>query len=86
MKVITKIFGVLLGALALTGCNTQTAATGQVLFHTPDSDTIPYRIPAMAAMHNGDILALTDYRLCGNDIGYGRVDIHGRISRNGGRT
>ena len=86
MKVITKIFGVLLGALALAGCNTQTAATGQVLFHTPDSDTIPYRIPAMAAMHNGDILALTDYRLCGNDIGYGRVDIHGRISRNGGRT
>ena len=86
MKVITKIFGVLLGALALASCNTQTAATGQVLFHTPDSDTIPYRIPAMAAMHNGDILALTDYRLCGNDIGYGRVDIHGRISRNGGRT
>ena len=37
-------------------------------------------------MHNGDILALTDYRLCGSDIGFGRVDIHGRISRNGGRS
>ena len=86
MKVITKIFGAFLGALALASCNTQTAATGQVLFQTAASDTIPYRIPAVAAMHNGDILALTDYRLCGNDIGYGRVDIHGRISRNGGRS
>ena len=86
MKVITKIFGAFLGALALASCNTQTAATGQVLFQTAASDTIPYRIPAVAAMHNGDILALTDYRLCGNDIGYGRVDIHGRISHNGGRS
>lgn len=86
MKVITKIFGAFLGALALASCNTQTAATGQVLFQTAASDTIPYRIPAVAAMHNGDILALTDYRLCSNDIGYGRVDIHGRISRNGGRS
>ena len=86
MKVITKIFGAFLGALALASCNTQTAATGQVLFQTAASDTIPYRIPAVAVMHNGDILTLTDYRLCGNDIGYGRVDIHGRISRNGGRS
>ena len=86
MKVITKIFGAFLGALALASCNTQTAATGQVLFQTAASDTIPYRIPAVAAMHNGDILALTDYRLCGNDIGYGRVDIHGRVSHNGGRS
>lgn len=86
MKVITKIFGAFLGALALASCNTQTAATGQVLFQTAVSDTIPYRIPAVSVMHNGDILALTDYRLCGNDIGYGRVDIHGRISRNGGRS
>ena len=86
MKVITKIFGALLGALALASCNTQTAATGQVLFQTAASDTIPYRIPAVSVMHNGDILALTDYRLCGNDIGYGRVDIHCRISHNGGRS
>lgn len=86
MRVITKIFGAFLGALALASCNTQTAATGQVLFQTAASDTIPYRIPAVSVMHNGDILALTDYRLCGNDIGYGRVDIHGRISRNGGRS
>lgn len=86
MKVITKIFGAFLGALALASCNTQTAATGQVLFQTAASDTIPYRIPAVSVMHNGDILALTDYRLCGSDIGYGRVDIHGRISRNGGRS
>lgn len=86
MKVITKIFGAFLGALALASCNTQTAATGQVLFQTAASDNIPYRIPAVSVMHNGDILALTDYRLCGNDIGYGRVDIHGRISRNGGRS
>lgn len=50
-----------------------------VLFQSDLHDSIPYRIPAIVELRNGSMLALTDYRHCGNDIGYGRVDIHGRI-------
>ncbi len=81
-----KICVVIWGLFSLISCNDTAVVNKHVLFQTPVSDTIPYRIPAIAGMHNGDILALTDYRLCGNDIGYGRVDIHGRVSRNGGKS
>jgi sialidase-1 len=81
-----KICVVIWGLFSLISCNDAAVVNMHVLFQTPVSDTIPYRIPAIAGMHNGDILALTDYRLCGNDIGYGRVDIHGRVSRNGGKS
>ena len=50
-----------------------------VLFQSDLHDSIPYRIPAIVELRNGSMLALTDYRHCGNDIGYGRVDIHGRL-------
>lgn len=62
-------------------------ATAQtVLFHTGDSTGHPYRIPAIATAKNGDVIALSDWRPCGNDIGYGRVDILGRTSRDNGAT
>lgn len=51
----------------------------EVLFESYQNDTIPYRIPAMAELWDGSVYALTDYRPCGNDIGFGRVDIRGRI-------
>lgn len=47
---------------------------------------IPYRIPAIATTKNGNILAMTDYRPCGGDIGFGRVDLRYRISNNNGMT
>lgn len=72
--------------LIAISCKREFTEREQVLFHNGVKDTIPYRIPTIAAMNNGNILALTDYRLCSKDIGYGRVDIHGRISRNGGRS
>ena len=50
----------------------------EVLFESYQNDTIPYRIPAMAELWDGSVYALTDYRLCGTDIGFGRVDIRGR--------
>ena len=86
MKSFTQNIIAVLVFLGLTACGAKHTPAEHVLFQTPVSDSIPYRIPTIAKMHNGDILALTDYRLCGNDIGYGRVDIHGRISRNGGRS
>lgn len=61
-------------------------ALREVLFTTLKSDSIPYRIPALASTHDGDLLALTDYRFCQRDIGFGRVDIHGRISPDYGKT
>ena len=86
MKSFTQNIIAVLVFLGLTACGAKHTPAEHVLFQTPVSDSIPYRIPTIAKMHNGDILALTDYRLCGNDIGYGRVDIHGRVSRNGGRS
>ena len=71
---------------ALMSCSTHKPSEPQVLFQADVADSIPYRIPALALMQNGDLLALADYRICGSDIGFGRVDIHGRISRNGGRA
>ena len=39
----------------------------------------PYRIPAIATRKDGMLLALNDYRPCGADIGFGRVDLVQRI-------
>lgn len=66
----------------LAGFLSVSSAFGQsreVLFATPSAEAVPYRIPALAQMPDGRVLALCDYRPCGSDIGYGRVDIHGRI-------
>ncbi len=48
------------------------------------SDSIPYRIPAMTTCRNGDIIVAADYRYCGRDIGFGAIDLHYRISKDGG--
>lgn len=49
-----------------------------ILFESNQHDSIPYRIPAVVELHDGSLFALADYRHCKNDIGFGRVDIHGR--------
>lgn len=59
---------------------------GTVLFKTTQQDTIPYRIPAITETTDGNLIALSDYRFCKNDIGFGRVDIHSRISTDCGKT
>ncbi len=56
------------------------------LFHTGDSTGSPYRIPAIATAKNGDVIALSDWRPCGADIGFGRVDIMQRVSKDNGKT
>ncbi len=55
------------------------------LYYTPTNGK-PYRIPAIATAPNGHIFAISDYRPCGNDIGYGEVDIKCRISTDNGKT
>ena len=60
-----------------------TANDERTLFYSP-RDGHPYRIPAIATAANGDVFAICDYRPCGNDIGYGEVDIKCRISTDNG--
>lgn len=56
------------------------------LFITDQNSAHPYRIPAIAKAANGDLIAISDYRPCGADIGYGEVDIMARISTDNGAT
>lgn len=64
-----------------------TAALAQTaLFETGDASGFPYRIPAITTVSNGQLVALSDRRPCGADIGYGRVDILGRTSNDNGKT
>ena len=63
------------------------SAMGQTtLFHTGDGTGAPYRIPAIATAKNGDVIALSDHRPCGNDIGYGLVNILMRVSADNSAT
>ena len=63
-----------------------TANEEKVLYYTPSPTGKPYRIPAIATAANGHIFAIADHRPCGNDIGYGEVDIKCRISTDNGTT
>lgn len=62
------------------------ATDERTLYYTPDANNKPYRIPAIATAPNGHIFAIADNRPCGNDIGYGEVDIKCRISTDDGAT
>jgi sialidase-1 len=73
-----------LSALFVGAATMMSAQT--ILFHTGDSTGFPYRIPSIATAKNGDLIALSDLRPCGGDIGYGRVDILGRTSRDNGAS
>ena len=54
------------------------------LFATDGSKPYPYRIPAIAKASNGRLIAVSDYRICGGDIGNGRVDLVARTSDDNG--
>jgi len=77
--------------LALFACLTPAKAqvtdgTKQCLFKTYDKYHVPYRIPAIATTKKGNLLALCDRRYCGFDIGFGKIDIVARTSKDNGRT
>lgn len=59
------------------------------IFTTAADASVPYRIPAITRAHNGDLIAVADYRHSGQDIGIvknGRIDLHARISKDNGKT
>ena len=58
----------------------------QYLFYSPDENGKPFRIPAITTASDGTVLAFSDYRPCGSDIGYGEVDIMLRRSSDNGET
>ena len=56
----------------------------QYMFYSPDEKGIPYRIPAIVTTANGYVFTINDYRPCGNDIGFGEVDLVMRHSTKAG--
>ena len=83
--VITLLALVGISASASTS-SLNVAGTKQVLFSTAEDGEHPYRIPAIATLLNGDILAISDYRPCNKDVGNGDVDIYAKISKDNGAT
>lgn len=55
------------------------------LFVNASPESVPYRIPAIAAYKDGSLVAISDYRHCRADIGFGRVDLRCRLSGNNGQ-
>ena len=86
LKRLVHISTILIVAVLTTSCSSSRKLGSDILFKSPANDTIPYRIPALAVLEGNKLLALTDYRLCKSDIGFGRVDIHGRFSNDGGKS
>ena len=66
-------------------CPTDDDAVERPLFKTLPGKT-PYRIPAIAVNRRGTLIAVSDYRPCGGDIGFGKVDLRYRLSDNNGAT
>lgn len=74
-----KVFSLLLLLLLpFTSMSQDGVRNKTMLFLSNQADSIPYRIPAVAELKDGSLYALTDYRHCRTDIGFGRVDIRGK--------
>lgn len=59
------------------------------IFPTKNYDVVPYRIPAIAALKDGSVVCVADYRFSRQDIGIvkgGRIDLHLRLSHDNGKT
>ena len=50
------------------------------------TSTPNYRIPAIAQAKNGNLIAVSDYRFSGADIGSGALDLRARISKDNGAS
>ena len=85
------LVAMILSTMGLSSTNAQTAASAvdgkkQTLFSSVNHASTPYRIPAVATLNNGTVLAIADQRPCGADVGNGEVDIYakvGTIAQNG---
>ena len=86
MKSHFRGFFVALMGLAIVACacskdegdapKSQPKAERYEVFKLEDPNSIPYRIPALAVTESGTLIAVSDYRHSGTDIGvtnYGRM-------------
>ncbi|MCR5819506.1 MAG: glycoside hydrolase [Bacteroidaceae bacterium] len=82
-----RLFLLFVLSVCMLPIQAQTAdGTKQCLFKTYDKYHVPYRIPAIAATKKGHLLALCDRRYCGFDIGFGKIDVVARTSKDNGKT
>ena len=59
------------------------------VFTTLTENDIPYRIPALAALPDGTLVCVADYRYSRKDVGMqkdGRIDLRVRVSKDNGNT
>ena len=59
------------------------------VFTTQTENDIPYRIPALAALPDGTLVCVADYRYSRKDVGMqkdGRIDLRVRVSKDNGNT
>lgn len=78
------VFSLIL-TLVITGCIRNSSERQTVFLKSCQTDSIPYRIPALAQLGDGSLILLADYRHCMTDIGFGRVDIRGKRLDSRGR-
>lgn len=99
MKSHFRGFFVALLGLAIVACacgkdegdapKSQPKAERYEVFKLEDPNSIPYRIPALAVTESGTLIAVSDYRHSGTDIGvtdFGRIDLHYSLSYDNGKT
>ena len=79
-----RILSFLILSIVLFGC-ARVNVPRHTVFLSCQVDSIPYRIPALAELQNGAVMLLADYRHCFSDIGFGRVDIRGKVLSPDGR-
>ena len=90
-KLLTVLIACLCGTNYMMGQTAASVIEGkkQTLFSSVNHASTPYRIPAVATLNNGTVLAVADQRPCGADVGNGEVDIYakvGTIASNGTYT
>lgn len=78
-----------LAAISLLAAGNATAQERTEIFVSRSDTAVHYRIPAIAALQDGTVIAVADYRFSRNDIGIvkdGRVDLRVRASSDNGCT
>lgn len=84
-----KSFNILLTAILCCAASTTYAQDRTEIFVSKSDTAVHYRIPAIAALPGGRVVAVADYRFSRNDIGIvkdGRVDLRVRTSKDNGCT
>ena len=69
----------LLIALALVATGFFSASAQDDVFLSTGAER-PYRIPAIATLKDGSLLAISDYRPCYKDVGNGEVDMYAKVA------